>query len=73
MVNPDGSVIQARGEIHGELLREAKGRNGFGYDPVFECAIHHRSYAELSEDEKNAVSHRRRAIEKLADRLFKQQ
>jgi XTP/dITP diphosphohydrolase len=32
---PDGQVIQARGEIHGELTREPKGENGFGYDPIF--------------------------------------
>ena len=59
-----------RGEAHGEILYETRGDNGFGYDPVFLCAHYGRSYAELSADEKNTVSHRRRAIEKLADRLF---
>ena len=35
MVTPEGLTIQARGEIHGELTREARGENGFGYDPIF--------------------------------------
>lgn len=65
-----GKSFVLRGEACGKILCERRGDNGFGYDPVFECAVHHRSYAELSSEEKNAVSHRRRAIEGLADRLF---
>ena len=65
-----GVEFVLRGEAYGSIMHEKKGDNGFGYDPVFECAVHHRSYAELTADEKNAISHRRRAIEKLADRLF---
>lgn len=60
-----------RGEAHGKILYEPIGNGGFGYDPVFECSVYHKSYAELTADEKNGVSHRRRAIEALADRLFK--
>ena len=67
---PDGNEFVLRGEAHGTIMHEKKGDNGFGYDPVFECAVHHRSYAELSAQEKNSISHRRRAIEKLADMLF---
>ena len=66
-----GDNFVVRGEAHGYILQEKRGNNGFGYDPVFECAIHHRSYAELSSDEKNSISHRRRAIEKLAEIIFK--
>ena len=65
-----GDSFVLRGEAYGTILYEKRGDNGFGYDPVFECAHHHRSYAELTAEEKNTVSHRRRAIEKLADRLF---
>ncbi len=65
-----GEAFVLRGEAEGSILFERHGNNGFGYDPVFECSVYHRSYAELSPDEKNAVSHRRRAIEKLAERLF---
>ncbi len=66
----NGVEFVLRGEAYGSIMHEKKGDNGFGYDPVFECAVHHRSYAELDADEKNKISHRRRAIEKLADRLF---
>ena len=58
MVTPDGKTIQARGEIHGELTREAKGENGFGYDPIFYYPPLGKTTAELSPEEKNQVSHR---------------
>ena len=67
----DGECFTLRGEAHGTIMTEKRGENGFGYDPVFECAVHHRSFAELTADEKNAISHRRKAIEKLAEKLFK--
>ena len=66
-IQPDGQVIQARGEIHGELLREAKGKNGFGYDPIFYYPPLGKTTAELSEDEKNKVSHRAVALNKFYD------
>ena len=65
-----GLEFTLRGEAYGNILYQRRGDNGFGYDPVFECKVHGRSYAELSAEEKNSISHRRRAIEKLADRLF---
>lgn len=66
----NGESFVLRGEAYGHIIDEKRGQNGFGYDPVFECDVHHRTFAELTADEKNSVSHRRRAIEKLADRLF---
>lgn len=66
----EGECFVFRGEAEGSIMNERRGDNGFGYDPVFECAIHKRSYAQLSADEKNSISHRRRAIEMLANRLF---
>ncbi len=60
-----------RGEAKGKIMHERKGTGGFGYDSVFECAVHGVSFAELSSEEKNKISHRRRAIEKLTERLFK--
>ena len=70
-ISKTGESFTLRGEAYGTILTEKKGDNGFGYDPVFECSVHHRSYAELTAEEKNAVSHRRKAIEKLAEKLFK--
>ena len=62
MVTPEGQVIQARGEIHGELLREARGQNGFGYDPIFYYPPYGKTTAEMSPEEKNQVSHRANAL-----------
>ena len=69
MVNPDGQVIQARGEIHGELLRTPVGENGFGYDPIFYYPPYGKSTAEMSPEEKNQVSHRANALRVLYDKL----
>ena len=65
-----GESFVLRGEACGSIMHEKRGDGGFGYDPVFECSVYRRSYAELTADEKNSISHRRKAIEKLADRLF---
>ena len=69
MVTPDGQVIQARGEIHGELLREAKGENGFGYDPIFYYPPMGMTTAEMPAEEKNKVSHRANALKVFYDKL----
>ena len=61
-VTPQGQVIQARGEIHGELTREPAGENGFGYDPIFYYPPLGKTTAQLSAQEKNQVSHRANAL-----------
>ena len=69
MVTPDGKSIQARGEIHGELTREARGENGFGYDPIFYYPPMGKTTAELSSEEKNKVSHRANALKCFYEKL----
>ena len=69
MVTPDGQTIQARGEIHGELLRAPAGKNGFGYDPIFYYPPFGKTTAELSSEEKNSVSHRGNALRVFYDKL----
>ena len=69
MVTPDGRTIQARGEIHGELTREPAGENGFGYDPIFYYPPLGKTTAELSPEEKNAVSHRGNALKVFYEKL----
>ena len=61
---PDGRVLTARGEVHGEIAREERGSNGFGYDPLFRLPDG-RHMAELSSEEKNGVSHRGNALREL--------
>ena len=69
LVTPDGEVIQARGEIHGELLRAPVGENGFGYDPIFYYPPYGKSTAEMSPEEKNQVSHRANALKVFYEKL----
>ena len=69
LVMPDGQVIQARGEAHGELLRAPIGEGGFGYDPVFYYPPLGKAFAQLSAEEKNRVSHRAVALELFNEKL----
>ncbi len=69
LVYPDGQVIQARGEAHGELLREAHGEGGFGYDPIFYYPPAGKTFAELTAGEKNQVSHRAVALKLFYEKL----
>ena len=69
LVMPDGQVIQARGEAHGELLRAPIGEGGFGYDPIFYYPPLGKAFAQLSAEEKNRVSHRAVALELFNEKL----
>ena len=68
-VTPEGEIIQARGEIHGELTREPAGKNGFGYDPIFYYPPLGMTTAELSPEQKNEVSHRANALKLFYSKL----
>ena len=68
-IYPDGRVISAEGECHGELLASPRGTGGFGYDPVFLVHGTGKSMAELSPEEKNALSHRGQALRALVREL----
>lgn len=69
MVTPEGQAIQARGEIHGELLRAPAGENGFGYDPIFYYPPLGMTTAEMPGEVKNQVSHRANALKVLYQKL----
>lgn len=62
---PDGRKIVARGECPGVITREVHGKNGFGYDPVFYLPELGMTYAELPSEQKNAISHRARALQEF--------
>ncbi|MEC9138677.1 MAG: non-canonical purine NTP pyrophosphatase, partial [Candidatus Thermoplasmatota archaeon] len=59
------------GECSGTLIKELRGKGGFGYDPIFIPHGFEKTFAELSSDEKNSISHRGRAMRKLIDFLLK--
>lgn len=65
LIEPDREPITALGEVHGYILESETGTGGFGYDPLFLYPPAGCSFAALTEKEKNAVSHRRRAAEAL--------
>lgn len=65
----DGQECLFEGIVDGEIMRERAGNGGFGYDPVFRPDGYNLSFAELSADEKNAISHRGRALQKMVDFL----
>lgn len=65
VATPSGDCRVARGECAGSILRAPRGVAGFGYDPLFWVADQGRAMAELSEDEKHALSHRGRAFRGL--------
>ena len=62
-------TICVLGTVEGILLNKARGENGFGYDPYFFYPPFQKSFAELSAEEKNSVSHRKRALEALQEIL----
>lgn len=69
LVYPDGTHISAEGYMYGDITENPRGFGGFGYDPLFVLKGESRTVAEMSEDEKNAVSHRRRALDALLEKL----
>lgn len=70
-VLPDGEVITTQGVIEGRIGYEQKGSNGFGYDPIFYVPEYGCSTAELSEEQKNQISHRGKALEAMKLELKK--
>lgn len=70
-VMPDGSSFTVRGECPGEILDSPRGENGFGYDPLFYISSFDKTFAELSPEEKNSISHRGIAMRAFVDELKK--
>ncbi len=68
---PGGKELTTRGTIEGRIGYEERGEGGFGYDPIFYVPEFGKSTAELSEEEKNAVSHRGRALRAMKEELKK--
>ena len=69
LVYADGKEVVVTGETHGEILHAENGNGGFGYDPIFYSTDLGKSFGVASESEKNAVSHRFRALQALKKEL----
>ncbi len=65
----DNQTYYFEGRVDGEIITEERGAAGFGYDPIFRPLGFNQTFAEMSEADKNAISHRGRAMQKLMDFL----
>lgn len=70
LLYPDGSVSIYRGSVSGRIVEEARGRQGFGFDPIFVPDGYDETFAEMDLGTKNGISHRYRAISSLVDDLL---
>ncbi|SNS94459.1 XTP/dITP diphosphohydrolase [Ekhidna lutea] len=68
-IDDTGNEHQFKGEIKGSILTQKRGANGFGYDPIFQPDGFEESFAELSSEVKNRISHRAKAVQKLLEHL----
>ncbi len=64
-------IFQTVGECHGSIVKERKGINGFGYDPIFKADNYDCTIAELSDEEKNKISHRGKALKNFLEFMHK--
>lgn len=71
LLYPDGRKIVARGECKGHIIDTPEGHNGFGYDPLFVPLGYQRTFAQLTDEEKNKISHRANALREL-ERILKE-
>jgi len=66
---PTGELVCAEGYMYGEITEHRRGTRGFGYDPIFVPTGESRTVAEMSDEEKNSISHRSKALKALVEKL----
>ena len=71
LVYPDGKELTAIGEVFGKISYSPSGENGFGYDPIFISDELGKTFADATDDEKNSISHRKRALSNLYEKMIK--
>ena len=69
LVYPDGRELTAEGYMYGTIIPDARGEHGFGYDPIFIAEGESRTVAEMTDEEKNAISHRGKALALLFEKI----
>ena len=70
--NSDEDPLSAEGRLEGEIARDSKGKDGFGYDPIFYISEENKTLAELGKVYKNKNSHRAKATKILLNKLLKE-
>ncbi len=71
LVTPDGFEVTKKGTVEGIILEEARGKNGFGYDPLFYIEAYQKTFGELPEEIKNRISHRANAVRLIEEEIRK--
>ncbi len=66
---PDGKKISAEGHMYGRIIDTRRGTHGFGYDPIFVPDGHNRTVAEMTDEEKHAISHRGKALRAILEKI----
>ena len=69
LVYPDGREVTAEGYMYGRIIDTPRGERGFGYDPIFVPVGEERTVAQMTDEEKNAISHRARGLAALLEKL----
>jgi len=69
LVYPDGREVSAEGYMYGEITENSRGDRGFGYDPIFVPEGESRTVAQMTDEEKNAISHRANALRLLLSKI----
>ena len=69
LIKSSTEIVKVQGEVEGIIIDKEKGHNGFGYDPLFYVPQFNKTFAEMHGSEKNSISHRSRALEKLTVEL----
>lgn len=69
LCSPSGELTLAEGYMYGEITSDPRGEHGFGYDPLFVPTGEIRTVAEMSDEEKNSISHRANALKALLDKI----
>ena len=71
LCNPNEIVLRSHGSCPGEMIPEFRGKNGFGYDPIFLVEGTNQTMAELTDEQKNRISHRAKALQAAWDDLLR--
>jgi XTP/dITP diphosphohydrolase len=71
LANPEKIIIETKGVLEGIIIDKEIGTNGFGYDPIFFVPSKNKTVAQLTQEEKNLISHRGQALRALVTKLFK--
>lgn len=69
LINQEGKELTIEGKSYGYITENLKGNEGFGYDPIFFVKEFNKTFAEMTPEEKNSISHRGKALEKLKEEI----